>query len=55
MDDEAINKVIDKLNNAQSILTEDLPPDMEVTEFNKSPLGRAVRLIEEAKEMLTDD
>jgi hypothetical protein len=42
------------LNEAQDILTTNTP-DMEVSEWNATPIGRAVRLIGSAIDKLVDD
>lgn len=52
--DEAMEKITELLNEAQAILTKDLP-DMSIQEFNETPIGRAVSRIAEALELLTED
>jgi hypothetical protein len=53
MDEQA---VIAKLNEALRILTEEIPtPDMDVVEWSKTPIGRAVDAIGEAIDLIVDD
>ena len=50
------NAVIAKLNEVTDILTKEIPlPDMEVSEWRTTPIGRAVSRISEAIEMLEEE
>ena len=52
----SVNAVIAKLNQATSILTQEIPqPDMDVIEWRQTPIGRAVSAIEEAIEILVEE
>lgn len=46
MTDEEINMLIIRLNEVTDILTKEIPlPDMDVQEWNQTPIGRAVNLV----------
>lgn len=51
---ETLCAVIDKLNEARDILTKDMP-DMDISEWNATPIGRAVRRITDAIDMMVDN
>ena len=49
-------RVIEKLNRALKILTEEIEsPDMDVAEWAKTPIGRAVTDISDAIDLIVDD
>jgi hypothetical protein len=56
MDNEEIfDAIIAKLNEAQAILTKELPmPDMDVAEWNATPIGRAVSRIGDVLELMQE-
>ena len=55
MNDETIDAIIAKLNEATAILTKEIPlPDMDVSEWNQTPIGRAVGAIGDALELLVE-
>jgi len=56
MDNEEIfDAIIAKLNEAQAILTKELPmPDMDVAEWNATPIGRAVSPIGDVLELMQE-
>lgn len=50
--------IVKHLNEATKILSQlasDLMPEMDVIEFQKTPLGSAIYEIEKAVELITDD
>lgn len=50
-----IDDIITKLNEVTEILTKEIPlPDMDVSEWNQTPIGRAVGTVDEVREMLLD-
>ena len=55
-DDEQIAEIVTKLSEAQEILAAVPidPPDMEVTEWNATPIGRALARIQSAVNMLVE-
>jgi len=54
--DGKIDAIIAKLNAVTQILTKEIPlPDMDVSEWNQTPIGRAVGGIGDAIEMLTEE
>lgn len=52
MDDETINEIIAKLNLVTELLTKELP-DMDVSEWRQTPIGRSVGIISEVVEIIT--
>ena len=54
--EEQIDEIIVKLSEAQEILAAVpvVPPDMEVTEWNATPVGRALARIQSAINMLVE-
>lgn len=58
MTDETIDKILKLLNGVQDILTKELDPphpdEMDVSEWNATPVGRAVGLLGDACDMLTE-
>jgi hypothetical protein len=55
IDEETLNDIIAKLNEAQDILLKEVPiPDMTVQEFNATPQGRAVRRIQDVLILIED-
>ena len=53
MDNETMSRIIRLLNEAQDILLKDAP-DVDVTEFNQTEVGRAVRLIGDTVALVED-
>jgi hypothetical protein len=54
MTDEHVNAIIAKLTEAENILKEIPVPDMDIAEWNATPIGRAMRRIADAIDMLVD-
>ena len=55
IDEDTLNEIIAKLNEAQDILLKTISvPDMTVTEFNATPTGRAVRRIQDVLILIED-
>ena len=55
MTDDDINEIIAKLNEATNILTKTTAfEDIDITEWNQTPIGQAVRRIADAIEMLEE-
>lgn len=51
--DEKLETIIDKLNEARTALTTiELPDEMTVVDWNRSPVGRAVRRIDDIIDMI---
>ena len=55
IDEDTLNDIIAKLNEAQDILLKTISvPDMTVMEFNATPTGRAVRRIQDVLILIED-
>lgn len=55
MNEEMINDLIDRLDKVVKILTKEIPiPDMDVIEWNGTPVGRAVGDIGDVMEILQE-
>ena len=56
MEQLVLDEIVTTLSEAQEILTKEIPaPDMDVTEWNATPVGRAVRRIQNAINLIVED
>jgi len=52
--DDDIDAIVAKLEEAQNCLKEVPVPDMDISEWNATPIGRATNRIADAIDMLVD-
>jgi hypothetical protein len=55
--EETIDRILLKLRDVMNILTKEIPledPDMDVIEWNASPVGRAVNLLDDIMGILEE-